>query len=45
MNKNEVGFFMKIDTELKNQFKAKCAEKGSTVSDTLKNYMKQYIKK
>lgn len=46
MNEEEInddGFYMKINSELKKQFNIKCIENKTTMSNVLKEYMKEYI--
>ena len=42
--KNDSGFYIKIDKELKRKFSIKCLENKCNMSEVIKNYMKQYIK-
>lgn len=41
---NEIGFYIKIDEELKKQFNVKCIENGTNMSTVVKDYIIQYIK-
>lgn len=40
---NEIGFYIKIDEELKRKFNIKCLENGTNMSEVVKDYMKKYI--
>lgn len=40
---NEIGFYIKVDEELKRQFNIKCLEKGTNMSEVVKDCMKKYI--
>lgn len=42
-NYNEIGFYIKIDEELKRKFNIKCLENGTNMSEVVKDYMKKYI--
>lgn len=42
--KEEIGFYIKIDEELKKQFNLKCIENGTNMSKVVKDYIIQYIK-
>lgn len=40
---NEIGFYLKIDADLKREFNIKCLENKVNMSDAIKEYMKKYI--
>lgn len=40
---NEIGLYIKIDKDLKRDFNIKCLEKGSNMSEVIKDYMKEFI--
>lgn len=40
---NEIGFYIKVDEELKRQFNIRCLENGTNMSEVVKDYMKKYI--
>lgn len=40
---NEIGFYIKVDEELKRQFNIKCLENGTNMSTVVKDYMTEYI--
>lgn len=42
-NYNEIGFYIKVDEELKRKFNIKCLENGTSMSEVVKDYMKKYI--
>lgn len=40
---NEIGFYIKIEEDLKRQFNLKCLENGTNMSEVVKDYMKKYV--
>ena len=42
-NYNEIGFYIKIDEELKKKFNIKCLENGTNMPEAVKDYMKKYV--
>ena len=42
---NDDGFYMKINSEFKKQFYIKCIENKTTMSNVLKEYMKEYVER
>lgn len=40
---SEIGFYIKIEEDLKRQFNLKCLENGTNMSEVVKDYMKKYV--
>lgn len=43
VNENNIGFYLKINDEIKKQFNIKCLENNSTMTREIQEFMKQYI--
>lgn len=40
---NEQGFYIKIDKQLKRDFNIKCLENGVSMTEALRNIIKEYV--
>lgn len=40
---SEIGFYIKMDEDLKRQFNLKCIENGTNMSTVVKDYIMKYV--
>lgn len=43
MKENETGLYFKIDENLKREFNIECLKNKTSMSEVVKNYIKEYI--